>query len=408
MKKTLLILFISISYISFSQCVDPMITDFECSSPSHPFGGAGIVSIANPVSGGINTSANVGEFTDDGLNAWDNLFIDYESAIDLSTNSVLHIKIHTNALAGPIPILAKLEGGTQMEIWGNIDVIGDWKEYTFDFSSAAGNGNTKVVLFFNGGATTGTASDIYYIDDLYFDEPVTASACVDPIITDFECTTPSHPLSGAITSITNPVSGGINNSSNVGEYTDDGTNGWDSLIIDYGEAIDLSLNNQLKFKLYSPTSIQVMVKLEGGVAQEIWSGFSNTNVWEEFIFDFTGSIGDGNTKIVLFFNANVTSGTSTDIYYIDDLEWGSATLSVDNISSPNNIKIFPNPVINRINIESNKGVIKSFSVSDTFGRVLINEAYNGLEIDLSVLSSGQYFLNMKTDTSNEVFKILKK
>ena len=80
---------------------------------------------------------------------------------------MLSLKIHSSKT---IPLLAKLEGGTQIEIWGAIDVTGEWKEYTFDFSAAAGNGNTRVVLFFNGGETDGTSEDIYYVDDIKFME----------------------------------------------------------------------------------------------------------------------------------------------------------------------------------------------------------------------------------------------
>ena len=95
MKKLLLLSLTFMSYIAFSQCVDPIISDFECSPPSHTLGGNGVTSLANPVSGGINTSANVGEFTDDGLNAWDNLEVDYGAPIDLSTTNFLKIKIYS-------------------------------------------------------------------------------------------------------------------------------------------------------------------------------------------------------------------------------------------------------------------------------------------------------------------------
>ena len=149
------------------------------------------------------------------------------------------------------------------------------------------------------------------------------SQCVDPVISDFECDPPSHPFTGAITSIANPVSGGINTSANVGQYTDNGTDGYDNLYVDYGTTIDLSTNNQLKFKIYSPTSIQVLAKLEGGTVQEIWSSFSAVNTWEEFTFDFSASAGNGNTKVILFFNATVTTGTASDVYFIDDLKWNS-------------------------------------------------------------------------------------
>ena len=143
--------------------------------------------------------------------------------------------------------------------------------------------------------------------------------CEYPVITDFECDEPSHPITGALTTITNPVSGGVNTSTNVGEYTDDAIEAWDNLTIDYETTIDLTTNNQLKFKFYSLKSVQVLAKLEGegGINKEIWSDFSQENIWQEYSFDFSESIGEEYTKLLLFFNPTV--GNGMDTYYIDDL-----------------------------------------------------------------------------------------
>ena len=69
---------------------------------------------------------------------------------------------------GTVPLLAKLEGGSSApaEVWGNIDTANVWTEYTFDFSGQAAENHQKIVLFFNGGETSGTDTDIYFIDDL--------------------------------------------------------------------------------------------------------------------------------------------------------------------------------------------------------------------------------------------------
>ena len=308
-----------------------IISDFECQQNYNLGNGVdSVLVVNNPDVSGTNTSNSVGEYTDDGTNASDNLIIDYGSEIDLSVYSQLNIKIYSSRTA---PLLAKLEGGTTAEeIYGTIDVIGAWKNYKFDFSTAAGNGNTKVVLFFNTGASDGTSTDQYYIDDIRFLQPSCDDAIVENcsgitpdlnIISDFDCQQ-NYSLGAVGDSapvVDNPNVSCGNRSSNVGKYTDDGTDAWDSLIIDYGAIIDLSTNNKLKFKIYSPSSIQVLAKLEGGIAQEIWSDFSAVNTWQEFTFDFSAAAGNGNKKVVLFFNGAVTTGTPTDIYYIDDLRW---------------------------------------------------------------------------------------
>ena len=79
--------------------------------------------------------------------------------------------------------------------------------------------------------------------------------------------------------------------------------------------------NKLKFKLYTPSSIQVLAKIEGGSAVEKWSDFSIVDSWQEFTYDFSDSISNGNTTLVLFFNAGQSNGSTQDIYFIDNLRW---------------------------------------------------------------------------------------
>lgn len=328
--------------IRFTEWIDPclsipqdlsIISDFECQQ-NYPLGDnpddPSVVVVANPNKSGENTSDFVGEYVDDGGNAWDNLFIDFGSEIDLSTNSQLNIKVHSDRA---VPLLAKLEGGTAVEIWGSIDATGEWKNYSFDFSDAVGNGNDKVVLFFNGGETDGTATDKYYIDDIKF-LPKDCSAIVEScagvtpdltIISDFDCQQNRHlgddPDVTSAPVVDNPAPSCSNRSSNVGEYTDNGKSTWDNLFIDYGEIIDLSTHNQLKFKVRSSRAAPILAKIEGGTAAEIWGNITVVDEWVEYVFDFSASDGDNNTKLVLFFNAGETDGTNEDIYYIDDIRF---------------------------------------------------------------------------------------
>ena len=83
----------------------------------------------------------------------------------------------------------------------------------------------------------------------------------------------------------------------------------------------MDTHNKLKFKLYSSSSIQVLAKLEGGSAIEKWSDFSSVNTWQEFSYDFSDSIDNENTTLVLFFNAGQNNGNPDDIYHIDELRW---------------------------------------------------------------------------------------
>lgn len=397
------ILFITLlsAYFTSGQCSDPVITNFECGDANQTILGNGINSVVNTFQSGINKSANIGEYTDDGTSGWDNLLIDFVSEIDLTSNPYLSFKLYSPT---SIQVLAKLEGGSEIELWSDYSLENTWEEFNFDFSDAVANGNTKLVLFFNAAQESGTSSDIYYVDDIRF----TNSTNNYPTISDFESLNPSVPLSGNIQTVSNPFYDGINTSTSVGEFIDDGTNGWDNLLIDFDSEIDLSSNPFLTFKLHSSSSIQVLAKLEGGTDAEVWSDYSAENTWEEFNFDFSTSIGNGNTKLILFFNAAQESGTSTDIYYIDDIRFTSSLSSIDEGISE--FKMYPNPVANFVKIISND-ITNSYKLYDIRGRLILAENHlykKNFEIDISNLDSDIYILNIYSETKKESFKILKK
>ena len=402
MNQKIFFLFSVVSYFSYCQCVAPIITNFECGMPTQNILGNGITSISNLYQTGINNSINIGQYTDDGTNGWDNLMFDYSTEIDLSSYPYLSFKLYSPS---SIQVMVKLEGGTAVEKWSDFSSINTWEEFNYDFSDAVSNGNTKVVLFFNAGVQTGTTNDVYYIDDIRWSN----STSILPIISDFESLNSSVPMIGDIQKVSNPYHSELNMSTNVGQYTDDGTNGWDNLMFDYSTEIDLSSYPYLSFKLYSPSSIQVMVKLEGGTAVEKWSDFSSINTWEEFNYDFSDAVSNGNTKVVLFFNAGVQTGTTNDVYYIDDIKW-SSTLSIENSRKIYELTSYPNPVYDIIRVESMIN-INSFVIYDIQGKNLISKKNinkKSVEIDISMLNSGTYFLKNILEKEIKTLKIIKR
>lgn len=414
MKKSLLFIFILTAYIGFAQCADPVITDFECATPSHPLVGA-ITTITNPFSTGINTSATIGQFSDDGTAPFDNLSVNFGAPIDLSINSILHVKVYTE-LATPKPFIAKLEGGTNtLEIATTITVSDVWVEYTFDFSSVATQGNTTLVLFFNAFQTDGAVGDIYYIDDLFFAPPPTT--CNDPILTDFECNNPSQPITGALTRIANPVSGGINTSAFVGQYIDNETDSFDNIAVNYTVPIDLSVNNVLKVKIYAPTTVPLLVKLENGTSAPIELGSLGTNgdnidianQWKEYAFDFSSQAAANHQRLVLFINAGNT-GSMSQTFYVDDIRWdNTTTLSVNAVETENTVSLYPNPTTDVLHLSSSNQ-IDSYQILDISGRKIVSNTEKIIANTIPVhhLKTGVYFLTLRSGSTNEVFKFIKK
>lgn len=144
---------------------DPMIlNDFECQQ-NEPFQGCFPI-VNNPLVDANNSSSRVGCFTDIG-GGFDNIFIQFDAPLDLSTNNQLRLKVNTQ-VAGSL--LVKLEGGSSPSVETAVFLAGDgsWEEPLFDFSTETGTDHTRLVVFFNAGVTPG-GSDKYFIDDLLWE-----------------------------------------------------------------------------------------------------------------------------------------------------------------------------------------------------------------------------------------------
>lgn len=101
---------------------------------------------ANPVSGGINTSATVAHFTAlAGGNPWALCFTpDMENFQFNATNSIVKIMVYKPRIS---PVGIKFEGGSApMEIQISNTLINQWEELTFDFSGAIGNTYGTIVI----------------------------------------------------------------------------------------------------------------------------------------------------------------------------------------------------------------------------------------------------------------------
>src|SRR5690606_18386361 len=125
--------------------------------------------VTNPAPDAVNISSHVGRYVDPVGEPWAALLIDYQNPMDLSTRNQFKAKVWSPA--GAQQILFKLEGGASpaKEVWVDIAETEAWVQYDVDFSSEAAASHQKIVLFFNGGQEP-TPGDIYYIDDLTWDE----------------------------------------------------------------------------------------------------------------------------------------------------------------------------------------------------------------------------------------------
>ena len=279
--------------------------------------------VANPAPNSVNSSALCAGYTKSDAHAYSLLLAESATPFDLSVFNQFKLQVYATA---PTQVLLKLEGpGGAVENTKNIGLANAWQEYTFDFSGAAGmTGLNKVIVFFDPGVEE--SADTYYFDNLCA-VPQGACAGATPdadIIDDFECNRNATYVNGwdSLSVVDNPAPSAVNNSAKVGRYADPLGEPWAALLIDYQNALDLSVKNQLQAKIWSPKATQILFKLEGGLSapKEIWVDVAEANQWVEYNVDFSTEAAANHKKIVIFFNAGQEAEPG-DVYFIDDIRF---------------------------------------------------------------------------------------
>ncbi len=135
-------------------------------------GGATGTVIANPVSGGINTSGNVYEFNKANGSAWfSGTFKIYGQDIDLSTKKTFSLKVYSPKAGINVRFQLEKEGdqSSAFPVDRTVNTANQWVTLTFDFSAInASNAYDKIVVFldFDDVAQTPGDGTVYYIDDI--------------------------------------------------------------------------------------------------------------------------------------------------------------------------------------------------------------------------------------------------
>ncbi|MBB4079549.1 hypothetical protein GGR28_002174 [Lewinella aquimaris] len=307
---------------------ETIVDDFECQRNA-TYGVPGfndIEVIVNPDKSGINTSDSVGQYTDrDG--AFHALVIDYNSAIDLSTNNMLCMKVWA-PIAGDI--LFKLEGGTSaaVERRATVSETSTWTEVCIDFSDQASANHKKIVIFLNVGVDE-AEGDIYYIDDI----TLTPAPAAEPL-EDFEGGAKlswgplngNSDLNGTFNGpIVNPDTD-INTSSTVGSYTR-GSSLFSTLTATLPAGLDLSSNPQLNLDVWVPAdgtevTLQLVSATDG--PKNATATATTGQEWQTLNFNF-----EEFDDITDFQQINIQfapNTTGTGLYLFDNLTQGQSTV----------------------------------------------------------------------------------
>ncbi len=218
----------------------------------------------------------------------------------------------------PSRILLKLEGsGTPVEKFVDITVANEWVEYTFDLSGGAANpGLTTFLISFNP-FVAGGDNNTYYFDDI-------VAVRIGSTYEDFEedsgitWNAGNGTYNGPVAN-PDPYPNAFNTSATVGSYTNNPDSDFNFVIGDVGAPLDLSVNNQFRVSIWSPTASKVLFKLEGGgQAIEAIKNIAFDSVWVEYSFDFAAGSGLTTVDKILISVTPFETGNS-DTWYFDNI-----------------------------------------------------------------------------------------
>ncbi|MCU0358012.1 MAG: PKD domain-containing protein, partial [Cyclobacteriaceae bacterium] len=386
------------------------------------FNGASFTIVDNPSQSGSNNKATkVGSITNSGA-AFEGIFFDLVSEINLSTNKRISMNVWSDKA---LSVLVKLEEGSASAVEVSSAHPGTgWVTMAFDFTSSARY--SRLTIFIDG---PGTTAGTFFIDDIEQQEvviPCTPETAQSLAAASFNLTFQTDPgtaigsFDAVYTYANNPnIANAVNNSCKVGKIDRNGGALFANNQITFDSKLDFNTHSGLKLKVFSSTTAyNVLVKLEDKTNPGINTELSRTttvgaNQWEELTFPFASSESGKYDKIVLFFQLN-TNTTAT--YFIDDFAYygtGSG-LTAPTAAAPNPparaagdvISIFSNAYTNITGVDYNPNwgqatVATVITVAGNSTLKYANLNYQGTDFSGNAQNvSGMNFLHVDFWTAN--------
>ena len=134
----------------------------------------------------------------------------------------------------------------------------------------------------------------------------------------------------------------------------------------------------------------------------VW-GSSNTSIATVgFTTGVVNGIAAGTTTIT--YTDTVTSCYATLLYTIKNCSVG-----VQELSSNNNVQVYPNPAADVISVNIRKGAYNSFTIVNEAGQVMMQQPVAAMQTKVNVksLPPGTYYLTLKGDTNTDTRKFVK-
>lgn len=148
---------------------------------------------------------------------------------------------------------------------------------------------------------------------------------------------------------------------------------------------------------------------EGASTGEIKIANTLTDQWERLVFDFTGIIGEpssnGIDQIIVF--PDFQDRTSDNIIYFDNIIFGDSSLLNVPGQEISEWVLSPNPANSSIQIKGTSNIVQVIVYNHLGQQVMTTEQMTqNVELDISELTSGLYYVNIISDEGQGVKKLL--
>jgi hypothetical protein len=393
--------------------------DFESSAVSYAFtdfdGGVG-TKIANPNSGGINTSANVGKIVKGAGQPWAGSYLTLAAPIDFSANKIFKVKVYSPRVGAKLNL--KVEGAVgvvpfEREVIGT--VANAWEEMTFDYQAVSTTTQyTKLVFMFDK-ETVGDASAnfTFLIDDIRLIAPTGPVLTQMNLPVTFDDSTVNYNLNSFGGTASSVVVDPTSSTNKVGKVIKNAPETWAGSTLGVGVgASETGFSSAIPFttterrmnvRVWSPTAgipVRLKVEVAGQSTQSVETEALTTvaNGWQTMEFNFnnqaTGTAAFNPAfaynKASIFFNFGVAG--SGQIYYFDDMKFGAAVLGVSSFEA-SNIRMYPNPTSTVLTIEANN-VVENVALYNVLGQQVLAKTSNSNSVTLDVanLQTGVYIV----------------
>ncbi len=305
--------------------------DFESSPSTYPwfdFDGGNATTVANPVSGGINTSASVGKMVKNAGQVWGGSFLTLSSPMNFAANKVFRMKVYSPRAGAKVLLKVENSANSSQNYEKEVatTIANAWEDLVFDYSGInTANSYDRIVLIFELGTMgDGSANYTFYFDDIRLTNtfPVQLPLNFEYPITygwfDFD--------GGNATVVNNPVSAGINTSAKVVKMVKNAGQVWGGSFLTLDGPINFAISRTLRMKVYSPRAgAKVLLKVENSANSsqsfERELVIPNGNAWQDLSFDFS-AINTANPydRVVIIFDLGVMGdGSANYTFYFDDI-----------------------------------------------------------------------------------------